>query len=351
MSRKTEIMTAVGTLACAVGVGFIMQMGEVAELRYGSAPVKSASTMPFIGEPAPSVISSAKVKSTPLEPIAMQDATLTSAQVPVPTKFALAPNVIEIVADEDVFDLYLAPEEFWGGLLVPELEKMPECPIEATATAQAAAMIKYTLTAPCLAGAKVVISHSDLMFSGIMPDDGTLTTEIPALTKDAMVRAFFTTGETIETSLSVDSFDLYDRVLVQWRGATGVQIHAREFGANYGDVGHVWSGSTRGMSAISEGQGGYLTTLGDSTLDGAHIAEVYTFPSALTRMSGAVDLTIETEVTAQNCARDIEAQAIQFKAGKEVSSQLLTLAVPDCDTIGSFLVLNNLLQDLTVASK
>ena len=351
MSRKTEIMTAAGTLACAIGVGFIMQTGEVAELRYGPTPVRTSSAMPIVGAPAPTVKPSSEIEAKPLEPIAMQDVTLTSAQVPTPEKITLPTPLVEIVADEDVFDLYLKPEEFWGGLLVPELEKMPECPIEATASAQAAAMIKYTLTAPCFAGAEVVISHSDLMFSGVLSDDGTLTAEIPALATDAMVRAFFTTGETIETSLAVESLNLYDRVLVQSFGASGVQIHAREFGANYGDTGHVWSGSDRDLSVIAEGKGGYLTTLGDSTLDGVHIAEVYTFPTALSQMTGAIDLTIETEVTAQNCARDIEAQAVQFKVGKEVSSQVLTLAVPDCSTIGSFLVLNNLLQDLTVASK
>lgn len=351
MSRKTEVMTAVGTLACAVGVGFIMQTGEVAELRYGPAPIHTASAIPVVGETAPSVKPAAKIESKPLEPIALRDVTLTSAQMPVPAKLDFTPAQIGIVADEDVFDLYLKPQEFWGGLLTPEVEKMPECPIEATATAQAAAMINYTLTAPCYAGAEVVISHADLMFSEVLSDDGTLTVEIPALMKDAMVRAFFTTGETIEASLAIESLNLYDRVLVQSHGATGVQIHAREFGANYGDAGHVWFGSNRDLSAISEGKGGYLTVLGESTLSDAHIAEIYTFPTALNGTSGSVELTIETEVTAENCAQDVEAQAVQFKAGKEVSSQVLTLAVPDCSTIGSFLVLNNLLQDLTVASK
>lgn len=351
MSRRTEVMTAVGTLACAIGVGFIMQSGEVAELRYGPAPLKSASAMPFVGEPAPVVTSSKKIEVVPFEPIAMQDIKLTSAQVPALAKVGLTPLALEIVADADVFNLYLKPQSFWGGLVAPEPEKMPDCPIEATATPQAAAMIDYKLSAPCFAGAEVVITHEDLMFSEVLSEDGTLIAEIPALAQDATVRAFFTTGETMETSLPIESFHLYDRVLVQWRGATGVQIHAREFGAAYGDAGHVWSGSERDRSAIAEGQGGYMNTLGDDTLDGAHIAEVYTFPTALSRMSGAVDLTVETEVTAQNCGRDIRAKAIQFTAGKQVSSQDLTLSVPDCSTIGSFLVLNNLLQDLTVASK
>ena len=35
MVETREIVTAVGTLACAVGIGFFMQSGDDAQQRYG----------------------------------------------------------------------------------------------------------------------------------------------------------------------------------------------------------------------------------------------------------------------------------------------------------------------------
>ncbi|MEE4188302.1 MAG: hypothetical protein V2I76_07620 [Roseobacter sp.] len=236
-------------------------------------------------------------------------------------------------------------------LTTVETEKLPECPISASAEQQAAAMVSFSLEAPCFAGQPVVISHGDLIFSALLSEAGHLSKAIPALMPNVEIRAFFNTGQTVKASTEVDSLPLYDRVVVQWRGASQVQIHAREFGAAYGDEGHVWSGAGRDFSALASGHGGYVTDLGDATLPDGRVAEVYTFPTALNKSVGAVDLTIETEVTDLNCGRDLHAEALQFIAGKKVSAQELTLSVPDCEAVGSFLVLHNLLQDLTVATK
>jgi hypothetical protein len=79
------------------------------------------------------------------------------------------------------------------------------------------------------------------------------------------------------------------------------------------------------------------------------MAEVYTFPTAMGAQTGTIDLSVEAEVTVMNCGLEIEAQSLELQGGS-VKTQDLTLAVPECDAKGSFLVLNNLVQDLTVAS-
>ena len=68
-------------------------------------------------------------------------------------------------------------------------------------------------------------------------------------------------------------------------------------------------------------------------------------------MRQSVNLTLETPVTPDNCETKIVVRATQIAAGRMMSAQDLTLVMPDCDAIGQFLVLNNLLQDLTVAAK
>lgn len=61
-------------------------------------------------------------------------------------------------------------------------------------------------------------------------------------------------------------------------------------------------------------------------------------------------LSIEAEVTAGNCGQDISAQAIELRRDGTLRTRELSLAVPDCDGVGDFLVLNNLLDDLKIAA-
>ena len=81
------------------------------------------------------------------------------------------------------------------------------------------------------------------------------------------------------------------------------------------------------------------------------MAEVYTFPKTETNLAGTVALSVETEISTNNCGLELEAQSLQILDNGEIKTQDLTLPVPDCDAIGSFLVLNNLLLDLKVAGK
>ncbi|KKK94445.1 hypothetical protein LCGC14_2682800, partial [marine sediment metagenome] len=127
------------------------------------------------------------------------------------------------------------------------------------------------------------------------------------------------------------------------------ELHAREFGADYGDAGHVWSGAPRDMTAAVLGEGGFMTRNGDTDTSDPLMAEVYSFPVAAAGQEGDVALSVEAEVSEANCGLEIEAQALELRGSDQVKTQNLTLAVPDCDAVGNFLVLNNLLQDLKVA--
>ncbi len=141
----------------------------------------------------------------------------------------------------------------------------------------------------------------------------------------------------------VDGIEDFERVVVQWNGNSGLELHAREIGAAYGGEGHVWHGAGRhaGMGRIDR--------LGEQSLLATRIAEVYNLPSGLPGPSGTVPLTAEAKITEGNCGRDIFAQTLQLTGGR-LSSRDLVMAMPDCDAQGSFLVLNNLLEDLKIAA-
>ena len=92
-----------------------------------------------------------------------------------------------------------------------------------------------------------------------------------------------------------------------------------------------------------------MTRHGSGDLDNPLMAEVYTFPTETAPRGGDVSLRVEAEVTAANCGRDLEIQTIATDDIRGLKVQDIVLAMPDCDGIGDFLVLNNLFNDLKVA--
>jgi hypothetical protein len=157
----------------------------------------------------------------------------------------------------------------------------------------------------------------------------------------------FSNGDGAVTQVQFPDLDQYNRTVIQWKGDAGFEMHAREFGASYADPGHVWKDAPRDPNAIDSALG-FLTRLGNSDVPEGLMA-VYSFPKRMSKQTGIVDLSIEVEVTALNCGLEIEAQSLEVVTG-DVKTRDLSLSVPDCDTKGTFLVLNNLVEDLKVAS-
>jgi hypothetical protein len=186
-----------------------------------------------------------------------------------------------------------------------------------------------------------------MMFTQETDDAGDLSVNVPALNDRAVFIVAFGDGKGTVAIANVPEVHKFDRVAVQWTGNLGFQVHAREFGASYGEVGHVWSGTKTDAQAGS----GFVTRLGANDILLPQMAEVYTFPSGTTSMSGVVALSVEAEVTADNCGRDISTQLLELRDRSSLRIRDLVLAMPNCDAVGDFLVLNNLVDDLTIASR
>ena len=67
--------------------------------------------------------------------------------------------------------------------------------------------------------------------------------------------------------------------------------------------------------------------------------------------NGHIDLSIEAEINTRNCGLEIEAQALELTREDGLRTRNLTLAVPGCDAIGDYLVLNNVFEDMKVAAR
>ena len=341
MKYRKEIVTTAGTLACAVGIGFFMQNTQ------------STATQPadFTG---------ATLANSEAAVLDVAEITLTSAEFSQATPTANVEEGVTPVAAQEI----VAPDE--GKLPDVPAEAAPErpesattqeaelqdaCEITANARPIAAAMVNLTLSAPCMPSERVTVHHSGLVFNQTTDAAGAFKVTVPALAKEAVFIVAFTNGEGAVAQATVDEMADFDRVALQWKGETGFQLHAREFGADYGSEGHVWSGAARDMTYGVTGQGGYISSLGDPDVPDGLLAEVYTFPTNATKNSGDVALSVETEVNANNCGLEIEAKTLQTGSGIDITTRNLTLSVPDCDATGNFLVLNNLFEDLKVASR
>ncbi len=130
----------------------------------------------------------------------------------------------------------------------------------------AGAFIDLRLSAPCHANEVVMFRHAGLMFHMRMPAGGAVKVLIPALEEAADVSASFANGDTAHAKTVVDSLSFYDRVVISWVGHKGPELHAREFGAQYGEVGHVWREQPRDVGALGGGKGGFMISLGNLDL-------------------------------------------------------------------------------------
>ncbi|WP_417726834.1 hypothetical protein [Roseovarius sp.] len=324
MSKYRRYITAGGTLVCALGIGYFMQM-------VASASVQNAS----VASPVP-------VMESPVEITQIE---LTSAQVvppmTVPEPAALPAVPVTLAVAEDPRQSAPLPKE--------EAAPSFACDYTMQARPLAAAMVEVTLSAPCQVNARYTLHHNGMMFTAVTDDQGQSTLKVPALAQAAVFIASFDNAEGAIATASVDTLVLYDRYVVQWRGGEALHVHALEYDADFGEAGHVWAQASHDMTRAATGEGGFLTQLGERDMDQALRAEVYTFPSGTATRRGAVHVQVEAEVTAANCGRDLEAQSIATgETGLDV--QDIVLAMPDCEGVGDFLVLKNLFNDLKIAA-
>jgi len=322
MTRMKEILTAVGTLGSAVGIGFVMQSSDLAQERYGNTAA------------AEGVINS----TTLLE---VEGITLTSAEFDTNVALPETDSQITTVA---------APTSILPEPVIPAPAITPACEMIAQARPVAAAMVNLTLDAACMPNERVTIHHNGMIFTQVTSAAGAVDVTVPALSKDAVFIMAFSNGEGAVAQTTVEDLSDFDRVVLQWKGQSGFQIHAREYGADYGDRGHIWEGAPGDITDAVIGQGGFMSRHGDMDSAEPLLAEVYSFPSSAAS-AGSVALSVETEVSNANCGLEIEAQSLQISGVGKIKTQNLTLSVPECDAIGDFLVLNNLLQDLKVAAQ
>ena len=223
------------------------------------------------------------------------------------------------------------------------------CKVTLSGTPIAAALVDLELSAPCAPNERVVIHHNGMMFSDVTDGTGMFSTTVPALNETAVFIASLAGGAGAVANVTVEEIFSYDRAVVQMQGNSGIGLHARGFGAEYGDPRHIWSERPGDIVDGVTGHGGFLIQLGDSSLENPLVAQIYTFPSGMAKEIGDIALSVDIEITASNCDKDIEAQTLQTSRGEKIAVQTLDMSMPTCDAVGDFLMLKKLVNDMKVA--
>jgi len=360
MVDKRRIIMAGGTLMCALGIGYFMQKSPAPAPVQKQAAASQASVAPAA---APPTAPQDQAGGAPLEaPETSQTAALTEETLPIEdvqltsatTEAVSAPLIAPLEPWETEAEIVpaAARADSAAEAMTPETAPAPElaCEIAVSAEVKPAAMVALDISAPCLPNERLTLHHNGMMVSQATDAQGALSVTVPALAETAVFIVAFANGEGAVANAAVPELADFDRAVIQWKGNGGLELHALEYGADYFTKGHVWKETANGPSDAARGVGGFLMPLGDTSLDSPLLAEVYTFPTGHALKSGDVSLSVEAEITRDNCATDVEAQSLQVTAGQSPKTQDVVIAMPECEAVGDYLVLKNLLNDLKVAS-
>ena len=275
---KRILMLSGATLACALGIGFFMQ--QSIPPRALDAPTTSALSAQDLALEAVDV---------PAEPetgaFKIENMTLTS-----------------VLRSEEVQGQDTVPAPADDALVAP-----PDsgCSLSVTAAALPDAMVDLSASAPCQAGKRLTIHHSGMMFTAALDAAGLWHQQVPALASTAVFIVEPENGLAEVAAVSVPDLAGVNRIVLQWSGDSGFEIHARENGAEYGAPGHVWHGSDPAVGA------GQLVRLGDERLLAPRMVEIYSLPRDAAEIA-SVDMSVETEITQINCGRQIDAQTLSL---------------------------------------
>lgn len=217
---------------------------------------------------------------------------------------------------------------------LPGTETGAHCDPILNASALPGATAALSFDAPCHPNARVVLHHKGMMFSVVTDATGAARIDVPALSTRALFMAELKDSTSAVATLTIPDMDKFNRVVVQWQGSEGFELHGRQGGASYGGAGDIWRENP--MDAANES---HLTVLG-GTGDNPFSAEIYSFPAHTNPV-----VTVEMEITPQNCGQMIAAQSLVKSGTDRLRNVDMTVTIPGCDTVGDYIILPNLLSE------
>lgn len=338
MEMKRRAARGIAVLAVALAAGHLVQnMGEKK-----AAPARASAELAVKPSKVETVAAGPEAAVSPVAPQpespALTAAPTAASTIPTLPKPLDPPATTPAVA-QTAAPLALDPVQ-------PAEVAADACAITLDLMAEPNAMIGVTLIAPCQPNQRVVLRQGGLAVSGLTTSTGALFTALPAFETQSLVEVAFPDGQKHSAEIAIPELANLRRFAVQWQADDAFQVHAFENGANYDEPGHISAADPNRPLAGMPAKGGFLTLVGDSMTENPLLAEVYTFPAD---PAAKPEVIVEAAVTDKTCGRELLAETLTSTGGSVFVTDL-SLAMPDCDAVGDYLVLKNLVLDLNMAA-
>lgn len=258
----------------------------------------------------------------------------------------MPPSVAGVLADAPVAPDALASDEPVAPVDPALQAELDNCAVWVVVTPAPGAMLDMSAYAPCDRDARVSVTHAGLTVDSHIGADGQMMMMVPALAEDATLTVTFADGRSQSDTTFVPDLAQHERVVLQWQGPATMVLNAYEFGARFGEAGHVHPGNP--MAPGGDGHG-FLTVLGDAAIADGHRAQVYSYPRGQEPRTGTVALEIEAPVTDASCGRELDATTIEMHGTAGGQARVIQLDMPSCDGAGGYVVLPGVLPDLQIA--
>lgn len=340
MNRK-RILRVGAIVAVAGATGFVMQSQD----RPAPAPrVSAVVATPSVAQaeaPVPVV-----QPESPLAAPAAGPHILAAASESAPGALALSGPRIDPAPAAPDFTATAPAADAEAPAALPLAAAKAACAEDLVLVPAPGALLDLGLIAPCRADQRVLLRHGGLVVTGRLSPAGTLALALPALTSPAEVSVAFSDGAEVMQAAEVPDLDRFDRFAVQWMADDSFSLHAFADGAGYDQPGHIHAAASPAPGA----EGGFALALGDAAVDRPLLAQVFTWPADRPATSGKVALVIEAPVTEATCGREMLGETLQ-RIGGRLTLRDLTLAMPDCDGAGGYVVLTDPLADDRLAAR
>ncbi|MBL4807472.1 MAG: hypothetical protein JKY31_09295 [Rhodobacteraceae bacterium] len=236
-------------------------------------------------------------------------------------------------------------------LFAPQIEQQSVCEISLDPSVRRGANILLFIIAPCKPEMPVTLAHAGLEFTILTDIEGTASVVIPALERTAEITATFADGSSATTVALVSDINDVTRAAITWRGEADLNLHAFEYGAIEGDDGHIWSGAARDFRTARLRGGGYLVELGDKSIEGGAMAEVYTMLLGRSVERGIVTMSLEINNGDSVCGSDVSARTIRTRSDNSAGSRSIRFTLPNCGGAISQMTVPGAIDDIRLVAR
>lgn len=227
------------------------------------------------------------------------------------------------------------PPSLQDRILETRADRGGTCDVDLALTETPAGLLSVTLNAPCHANSELLLRLNELTANVVTNARGNWGHRLPVLSDVSTVEITLA-DVTVSGRLRHQSVSGQQHIILAWTGTQTFQIGVDP---RFGD--------TVARQVIDEEIGAFIR-VGDGT--GAAF-EIYTFPAANSRSAGVLRVSVDAEITLENCGKTARTRAYQTGYLGTLRPTEIAYTMPDCDRAGDVVRLQNLFRDLRLAQR